>query len=375
MKLYEYEAKDVFRKNDIPVSDGVVVESPEDGLDFFHEHKPVVLKSQVLSGGRGKAGGIKFADDEEEYKANVDALLNLRIKDLPVKKVLVEERLDIKDELYLGYSILRSEAKIVLMISKEGGVEIEELAKDRPEAIVKHSIDILDGINEPEMKAIVAGLGFAGQTAMKIVHIGLSLYKVFTEYECEVAEINPLVITSDDDVIAADARIAIYDEAIPKHPEYQKEEDTYTELEKEARRQNLGYVEMGGNVGVIGNGAGLNMANLDILTYYDCDPANFLEVSGRTYHKAREAIEIVLSKPGVKGIFGNFFGCISRCDVIALGLAEAIRSGVINVPMVIAMRGTGAEEGIATLKEAGLADIYEDDVEAGERMAEILKEQ
>ena len=374
MKLYEYEAKDIFRKNNIPVSDGVVVESADDGLGFFNAHKPVVLKSQVLSGGRGKAGGIRFASTEDEYLASLDALLSLTIKDLPVRTVLVERKLDIKNELYLGYSILRSEAKIAFMISKEGGVEIEELARERPEAIVKHSIDILDGIGEPQMSDLVGGLGLSGDLADQIAQIARALYTVFTDYECEVAEINPLVITAQDEVVAADARIAIYDEAVAKHPEYQKEEDTYTPLEKDARRQNLGYVEMDGNIGVIGNGAGLNMANLDILTYYHCEPANFLEVSGRTYHKAKEAIEIVLSKPGVKAIFGNFFGCISRCDVIALGLAEAFKSGAINVPMVVAMRGTGAEAGIATLREAGLAEVYEDDVEAGKRMADILKE-
>jgi succinyl-CoA synthetase beta subunit len=259
------------------------------------------------------------------------------------------------------------------MISGEGGMEIEELARDKPDAIIKYPIDILEGFEEYEIKKILKNFKFDERITSEIENIALALYKIFIEYECDVAEINPLVITSDNKVIAADARISIYDEAIFKHPEYQKEEDTYTLLEKKARRIGLGYVEMNGDVGVIGNGAGLNMATLDILTYFGGNPANFLEVSGRTYHKAKEAIEIILSKPNVKIIFGNFFGCISRCDVIAKGLAEAIRSGIIKVPIVIAMRGTGAEEGIKTLKEAGLEEIFEDDIDAGKRVVDILR--
>ncbi|MEA3506641.1 MAG: ATP-grasp domain-containing protein, partial [Elusimicrobiota bacterium] len=263
---------------------------------------------------------------------------------------------------------------ITFMLSDEGGIEIETLAKEKPEAIIKEKIDILEGIDRSRMEDICSSLNYFGEIIDKIVDIGLNLYRAFTEYECQVAEINPLVITEDGEVLAADARIAIYDEAIHKHPEYNKEEDTFTKLEKRAHCLDLGYVEMDGNVGVIGNGAGLNMATLDILLYYGGQPANFLEVSGRTYHKAAEAIEIVLSNPGVKVIFGNFFGCISRCDVIAEGLADAYREGVINVPMVIAMRGTGGQKGRKTLRDAGLTEIFEDDIESGKRLAEILKE-
>lgn len=373
MKLYEYEAKKILKENTIPVPMGVVLGQYEGVNKFYFPSKSVVLKAQVLTGGRGKAGGIRFANSMEELQDVFQKLLSIKIKDLPVKKVLIEEKLDIKSELYLGYSILRSEAKIIFMISGEGGMEIEELARDKPDAIIKYPIDILEGFEEYEIKKILKNFKFDERITSEIENIALALYKIFIEYECDVAEINPLVITSDNKVIAADARMSIYDEAIFKHPEYQKEEDTYTLLEKKARRIGLGYVEMNGDVGVIGNGAGLNMATLDILTYFGGNPANFLEVSGRTYHKAKEAIEIILSKPNVKIIFGNFFGCISRCDVIAKGLAEAIRSGIIKVPIVIAMRGTGAEEGIKTLKEAGLEEIFEDDIDAGKRVVDILR--
>ena len=373
MKLYEFEAKNILRKIGIPAPSGIVIEKCEEGYQFFIANKPVVLKAQVLTGGREKAGGIKFARTIDEFKKECKNLLTLKIKDLPVRKILVEKKLDIKNELYLGYSILRSEAKIVFMISREGGMEIEELAREKPDAIIKYPVDILDGIEKNKIDDVIKKLAFQEDIREKITEIVFLLYRVFIEYECEVAEINPLVITSDNKVLAADARIAIYDEAISKHPEYFKEEDIYTELEKKARRQNLGYVEMDGDIGVIGNGAGLNMANLDILASFGGKPANFLEVSGRTYDKAKEAIEIIASNPNVKIIFGNFFGLISRCDVIAQGIAEAVKSGTIKVPIVIAMRGTGAKEGIQTLKNAGLKEIYEDDIVAGERAVKLLR--
>ncbi|MDA3792811.1 MAG: ADP-forming succinate--CoA ligase subunit beta [Elusimicrobia bacterium] len=374
MKLFEYEAKEIFKKSGIPVLDSALTDSPEEALSFFEKTKPVVIKSQVLSGGRGKAGGIKFASNEDEYRLAVEELIGKKIKDLTVRKVLIEKKIAIKNEIYMGYTIDRANKCITFMFSDEGGVEIETLAKVKPEAIIKEKIDILEGIDRSRMEDICSGLNYPQEIINQIVEVGLKLYQAFTEYECHVAEINPLVITEDGDVLAADARIAIYDEAIHKHPEYDKEEDTFTELEKRAHRSELGYVEMDGNVGVIGNGAGLNMATLDILLYYGGEPANFLEVSGRTYHKAAEAIDIVLSNPGVKVVFGNFFGCISRCDVIAEGLADAYREGVINVPMVVAMRGTGGSQGRETLKEAGLTEIFKDDIEAGKRLAEILKE-
>jgi succinyl-CoA synthetase beta subunit len=374
MKLYEYEAKEIFRNNGIPVQDSCLIESPEDGIDFFSGNRPVVLKAQVLSGGRGKSGGIRFASEEREYRDIAEEMLKSSVKGLPVNKLIIEERINISKELYLGFAVNRSQAKIILMMSDEGGMDIEELASLRPQAVRRLCVDILDGIDEKELDGIILTMDLSERMSGLLKSVAMSLYDVFVSYECEVAEINPLVITDDDRMLAVDARMAIYDEAIHKNPQYNKEEDTYTELEKRARKNGLGYVEIDGNIGVIGNGAGLNMATLDILRYFGGRPSNFLEVSGRTYHKAREAIEIILSRPGIKVIFGNFFGCISRCDVIASGLAEAVKSGIVNVPMVIAMRGTGAEEGIRTLKAAGISEIYEDDIDAGRRVAEILGE-
>lgn len=373
MKLFEFEAKKIFRENGIPVADFLVIDRPDRGEDFAADNLPVVIKAQVLTGGRGKAGGVKIAETLEEYRRLAPGILGLKIKGLEVKKLLLEKKLEIAREIYAGYTIDRSSGKIALMFSASGGVEIEELALSNPEAIVTREIDILEGLIPEDAAGAVAAAGFEGETLQTLAGIVLKLYRVFTEYECSVAEINPLVITASGEVVAADARVAIYDEAAGKHPEYLKEEDTYTDLEKAARKMDLGYVQMDGEVGVIGNGAGLNMATLDILTYFGGSPANFLEVSGRTYHKAEEAIRLVLSNPNVKVVFGNFFGCISRCDVIAEGLARAIKNGAVTVPLVVAMRGTGAKEGIETLKKAGLDEIYEDDIEAGRRAVELLQ--
>ncbi|MEW6040180.1 MAG: ATP-grasp domain-containing protein [Elusimicrobiota bacterium] len=381
MKPFEYEAKEVLKKYNIPVPDGVLIEKYEPrlsvrerddaGLQFFRKNKPVVLKAQVLSGGRGKAGGISFVETEEEFWAAIQRLFSIKISGLEAKKILIEKKLDFQNEIYLGFSISRSDAKIVMLLSKEGGIEIEETSKKSPDTVIVSKIDITEGLDNESIKEAVKKLEFEKEISDKISIIAFNLYKVFTDYECEVAEINPLVVTRQGNVIAADVRISIYDEAISKHQGFLKEEETYTELEKRARKQGLGYVEMNGDIGVLGNGAGLNMATLDILTHFGARPANFLEVSGRTYNKAKEALEIIISNPAVKIIFGNFFGCISRCDVIARGIAEAVKSGIVKVPMVIAMKGTGAKEGIEILKGAGLSEIYEDDIVAGERVVKL----
>lgn len=368
MKLYEFEAKTILKKYSIPIPAGLVISDEISGLSFFQKNKPVILKAQILAGGRGKAGGIKPAYDEREYKENFNLLLNSKIKNLPVRKLLIEQMLDIEKEIYISYSILRTEAKIALILSASGGVEIESNL-----AVSSYPIDINEGISIDNLAQLVGNLGLNDGLTEKITTIANSLYSIFTEYECEIAEINPLAILTSGEIIAADAKIAIFDEAADKYSEFKKEDDNYTELERFSQKQGLGYVEMNGNIGVIGNGAGLNMATLDILTYFGGKPANFLEVSGRTYHKAFEAMKIIMSNSNVKMIFGNFFGCISRCDIIAKGLAEAFSKGIITVPIVIAMRGTGASDGIKTLKAAGFTDIFQDDIDAGKRIAEILQ--
>ena len=374
MKLYEYEAKDIFRKNSLRVPDGTAVTEAQEGFAFLKEHETAVLKTQVLTGGRGKAGGILFAENEKALVEGIERLKKLPIKGMLPRWILLEQKLDVHQEMYMSCTISRSTAEILFMFSLTGGIEIESVAENNPDAVKKLPINILDGMQPDRIEALLADAGLEQNIGAQVREAALSLYKIFTEYRCQIAEINPLVVTGDGTGVAGDAQMEIFDEAAKLHPEYFKEDLTCTALEKRARAMDLGYVELSGNVGVIGNGAGLNMATLDIISFCGAKPANFLEVSGRTYAKAEDAVGIVVSNPNVKVVFGNFFGCISRCDVIAEGLAAAHTKGNIRVPMVVAMRGTGAKEGLETLRAAGITEIYEDDIEAGRRVAELLKE-
>ena len=372
MRLFEYEAKKIFKENGIPIPRGGVAGTVEEAGKIFKDLGSAVLKSQVLAGGRGKAGGVQFADSPSELKEKAAVLLGSEIGGFAVRSLLVEEKLDIDRELYLGVTIERSQGKAVVLASGRGGIDIEELARTHPDQIVTELVDVRRGLRPYEAADIVRRAGLTGKTLRQGAKILEQLYDVFWKYDAEVAEINPLVVTEDGNLIAADAKMNIDDEAVKRHPEIRQEESFLTDLEREARTHSLGYVEMDGEIGVIGNGAGLNMTTLDILRHYGGEPANFLEVSGRTYMRAEQAIEIVLKNPKVKAIFGNFFGSISRCDVIAQGLAEAIKKGKVTKPMVVSMRGNGAEEGRKILDALGVP-IYENDQIAGEKVVELVK--
>lgn len=372
MRLFEYEAKKIFKENGIPIPRGGVAGTVEEAGKIFKDLGSAVLKSQVLAGGRGKAGGVQFADSPSELKEKAAVLLGSEIGGFAVRSLLVEEKLDIDRELYLGVTIERSQGKAVVLASGRGGIDIEELARTHPDQIVTELVDVRRGLRPYEAADIVRRAGLTGKTLRQGAKILEQLYDVFWKYDAEVAEINPLVVTEDGNLIAADAKMNIDDEAVKRHPEIRQEDSFLTDLEREARTHSLGYVEMDGEIGVIGNGAGLNMTTLDILRHYGGEPANFLEVSGRTYMRAEQAIEIVLKNPKVKAIFGNFFGSISRCDVIAQGLAEAIKKGKVTKPMVVSMRGNGAEEGRKILDALGVP-IYENDQIAGEKVVELVK--
>jgi len=372
MRLYEFEAKDIFKKHGIPVPEGQVVEGAEEAGTAFSHLKPAVIKSQVLVGGRGKAGGIKFPEDEAEAKRFAGELLSLPLRSYPVKKLLVERKIPIAQELYAGITIDRSEGKPILLASAKGGMDVEEIAKKYPQEMIRERLDIREGLPYYKSLEFSRRMGLRGNILTEGARILNTLYEIFERYDAEIAEINPLVKTTEGVLFAADAKINIDDEALWKHREIRKEDEFLSDLEREARRNNLGYVEMDGNIGVIGNGAGLNMTTLDILRYYGGEPSNFLEVSGRTYMLAEKAIDLVLKRPGVKVVFGNFFGSISRCDVIAEGLAKFIRDGKLTKPMIVSMRGNGAEEGKKILRAAGI-EVYEDDQVAGKKVVELAK--
>jgi succinyl-CoA synthetase beta subunit len=372
MRLFEYEAKKIFKENGIPIPNGGVAKSVREAEEIFKDMGVAVIKSQVLVGGRGKAGGIQFAEKESQIKEHAAHLLSFQIRGFGVHSLLIEEKLDIESEIYLGVTIERNLGKAVVLVSSKGGIDIEELARTDPDRIIKELVDVRRGLRPYEAAEIVRRAGPKGKVLTQAARILGQLYDVFWKYDAEVAEINPLVVTKDGSLIAADAKINIDDEALKRHPDIRQEDEFLTDLEREARIHNLGYVEMDGEIGVIGNGAGLNMTTLDILRYFGGEPANFLEVSGRTYMKAEKAIEIVLKNPKVKVILGNFFGSISRCDVIAQGLAEAIKKGKVTKPLVVSMRGNGAEEGRKILSNLGVP-IYENDRIAGEKTVELAK--
>jgi succinyl-CoA synthetase beta subunit len=372
LRLYEYEAKKIFSDNKIPVPPGAVIHTPAQLKAIVSKGREVVLKAQVLVGGRGKAGGILFAQTLNEAQAAAEKLLGMRIRELPVKRVLVEDKQHIRQELYLGITVDGSEGKVVVMCSSRGGMDIELIAERHPQEIVSERIDIRVGLTCYTAREMIRSIGVRGQEQHRITQILLDLYKVFRLYDAMTAEINPLVITNNADVMALDAKLDIDDEAIFRQPAIRSEDEFLNELEIQARQHNLKYVQLDGNIGVIGNGAGLNMTTIDILRHFDGHPANFLEVSGRTYMLADKGIEIVLDNPKVDVIFGNFFGCISRCDVIAQGLAKAMKEGKVAKPMVVSMRGNGAEEGRTILRELGIP-VFENDRIAGEKACELAK--
>ena len=282
----------------------------------------------------------------------------------------MEEEQEIEKELYLGITIDTSEGNVIVMSSSRGGMDIEEIAQKFPEEIITERVDIRAGLPAYAAREMMRKIGLRGGQQRQTTKILLDLYKVFRKYDALIAEINPLVITTSGDVVALDAKLDIDDEALFRQPEIRTEDEFLNELEIRAREHNLKYVQLDGNIGVIGNGAGLNMTTIDILRHFKGDPANFLEVSGRTYMLADKGIEVVLNNPNVKVIFGNFFGCISRCDVIAQGLAKAMKEGKVKQPMVVSMRGNGAAEGRKILRELGVP-VYENDKIAGQKACEL----
>jgi len=379
MKLYEYQAKNIFKEYRIPVPEGQIAETPEKAVEIAKNiGKPVAVKAQVLVGGRGKAGGIKFADVPEQVAEVASQLLGSKIKGIEVKRVLVEEKLEIECELYLGITVDRSARRYVAIASSRGGVDIEEVAREHPEAIIKHYIDPLLGFQSFEAREIVKRMGLKGRDLILTADILSKLWKIVEKYDAELVEINPLIKTRHGEIVAADARLIIDDNALFRHPEFKKtmklEEGEMNERELKAKEKGLAYVELEGDIGIIGNGAGLVMATLDMVSLYGGKPANFLDVGGGADPERMEAaLEIVLSNPRVKVVFINILGGITRCDWMAKGIIEAREKIKTEVPLVVRMVGTLEEEGKKILQEAGI-DVLDSMEEAAKRVVEISKQ-
>ncbi len=377
MKLLEHEAKSIFSKYGIPVPKGELAASPSEARKVAAKlNSAVAIKAQIPVAGRGKADGILFAGSPTEAGTAAKKLLNTQIRGFEVSSVLVEEKISIVKELYFGITVDRSRRRYVAVASSEGGMEIEEIAARMPEKISKTFIDPLYGFHSYHARQVAAKLGYEGRRMLNLAGILFRQYEVATDYDAELAEMNPLVETSDGRFVAADTRLIVDDNALYRHPEFKKRLTEKVDLppqELQARRSGLAYVKLDGDVGVIGNGAGLVMATLDAIQLYGGEPANFLDIGGgASADKMAKALNIVLSDPGVEVVFVNILGGITRCDEVAGGILEARRRMGFRKPMVIRLMGTNEEEGRRILTDAGV-HVLRSMEEAAERAVEIVK--
>jgi succinyl-CoA synthetase beta subunit len=358
MKIHEYQARAIFRSHGLPVPPDRVAATPEEAEAAARElGGPVVVKAQVLVGGRGKAGGVKVAASPEEARRKAADILGMEIKGIPVERVLVAAAVDIASEAYAGIVVDRSSRRPVLMVSAAGGVDIEEVARTTPEEIRRVEIDPRYGLLGHQATL----LGFALYDDLKLVRraaqLFRGLYAAFLDVDASLAEINPLVVTESGELLAIDAKINLDDNALFRHPDLEKLRDPSDEdpAETQAREKGLSYVKLDGNIGCIVNGAGLAMATMDLIKYYGAEPANFLDIGGSSNpEKVVNAMRIVLSDPNVKAILFNIFGGITRCDDVANGIVEALESLEVDVPIVIRLTGTNEEEALRILESVGL---------------------
>ncbi|HVB74482.1 MAG TPA: ADP-forming succinate--CoA ligase subunit beta [Ktedonobacteraceae bacterium] len=375
MKIHEYQAKDILARYGIPIQPGRVAHTPEEAEAIARElGGPVVIKAQVYVGGRGKAGGIQFGDTPAEARAAAAKVLGMDIKGLTVEKVLVVSKLDIKEEYYLGIILDRKSHAPVVMVSKAGGIDIEEVAATTPEKIIRQPIDMHWGLRPFEARDILARAGLPHKVIAKGGAILAALAKAFIDSDASLAEINPLALTADGQVQAADAKILIDDNALFRQKEYASwaESEESNPLEFEAKQAGLTYVKLDGNVGVIGNGAGLVMTTLDMVARVGGKPANFLDIGGGAKAEImRKALTFVARDPQVKGILVNIFGGITRGEEVAKGVIMAQAELPKGMPIVVRLSGTGAEEGRAILKDAGL-DWGKDMREAAQKIVAAL---
>ncbi len=361
MRLYEYEAKQLFSQFNIPITSGQVAETKEQAKAFAEKtKKPVVLKAQILSGGRGKAGGVKFADTPLEAGTRAEELLTTSIKGFPVNKILMDEKLDIEKELYLGITLDRVNYKIVVLACSEGGVEIEEVARRNPHLIKKISLDVDQRFFPFWGMSLARHLGAKGENLKKLSQIVVSLFNLFKQYDAKLVEINPLFLTKDGRYIAGDARMSLDDDALFRHPELAEmgieirhEEGEMTEREKLARGWEIPYLDLDGDIGMFPGGAGFGIMGNDFIHYFGGKPANFMDSGGGPSPERLARMLILLDEnPKVKAIFGARFGGISRCDDFAKGVVIFLKEHGLTKPMVLRMTGNMWQEGVRIFQES-----------------------
>ena len=359
MKIHEYQAKELFAEFGIPVEPQEVVDNAADARKAAEKiGETVVVKAQVLVGGRGKAGGVKLAKTPAEAEKAAADILSLTIKDIPVEKVMVTRAAEIEQEFYVGLTTDRSAKQLILMMSKEGGVEIEELAVNEPEKIVRFHINPTEGIDDAGLKAALKEVFGTDELVSQAEEAVRKMYTMYLERDCSLVEINPYARIDGNTLKALDAKVNFDDNALFKHPEIEemRNKEEYSQDELEARQSGLSFVSMDGEIGCIVNGAGLAMATMDIIKLYGGTPANFLDVGGSSNpDKVVNALRIITRNPKVKAILINIFGGITRCDDIAQGILTAMERIDLNLPMVIRLIGTNDEEGREMLAGKGMS--------------------
>jgi succinyl-CoA synthetase beta subunit len=369
LKIHEYQAKEILRRYGVAVPRGVLITDAKDARAAAEElgGGTVVVKAQIHAGGRGKGGGVKLAKNPDEVQKYAEQILGMTLvthqtgpEGKVVKRVLIEEGAAIAKEYYLGIVVDRASERPVIMASTEGGVEIEKVAAEAPEKILKAYVDPIVGLKPFQTRALAFGLGMTGDSFKKTVKFITNLYKAFVESDASLAEINPLVRTADGDIVALDAKINFDDSALFRHPDYADLRDLNEEepLETEAGKFDLNYIKLEGSIGCMVNGAGLAMATMDLIKHSGGMPANFLDVGGAaSVERVAAAFRILMSDPGVKAVLVNIFGGIVRCDRVAGGIIEALKSVKVDVPIVIRLQGTNAEEASKMLAESNLEFI------------------
>lgn len=379
MKIHEYQAKSILEKYNVPIPQGYAAFSVDEAVEAAQKigTDVTVVKAQIHAGGRGKGGGVQLAKSLDEVRNHAQNILGMNLvthqtgpEGKEVKKLLIEQGVDIDRELYLGMVLDRTVSQFVMMASAEGGVEIEKVAAETPEKILKEWIDPRVGLQAYQARNLAFGLGLEGKQISSAVKFMLSLYKAFMANDCSIAEINPLVVTKQGQVLALDAKINFDDSSLYRHPELAELRDLDEEdpLEVEASKYDLNYIKLDGNVGCMVNGAGLAMATMDIIKLAGGEPANFLDVGGgANVETVRNGFNIILADPNVKAILINIFGGIVRCDRVAKGVIEAVKSIDIKAPIVVRLEGTNAKEAGVMLKESGLDFVVADTLEDGAR--------
>ncbi|MDQ7026078.1 MAG: ADP-forming succinate--CoA ligase subunit beta [Anaerolineae bacterium] len=361
MKLHEYQAKFRFAEFGVPIPKGKVATTPEEAFEIAKEiGGTVVVKAQVHVGGRGKAGGVKLAHSPEEAKAHADTILGMDIKGLTVEKVLIDPGADIQKEIYLAITNDRASGKPLIIASAEGGMDIEQLAKERPEAIIREHIDPLFGLHSYQANAVASKMNLAREQWRPFVKIVRQLYQCYAASDAELAEINPLVIQGNGSILAVDGKMIIDDSALSRQPKLAAMRDLADEVEAErqAREAGISYVKLDGQIGCMVNGAGLAMTTMDMINLYgdgEFGPANFLDIGGGAGpEKVVAALKIILSDPNVKAVLVNIFGGITRCDDVAKGFIEAYDIVKPNVPIMMRLQGTNAAEGQEIITNANI---------------------